>query len=744
MKKILLLSLSLFCSSLYAAEELYDASLEDILNMQTEVKTDVGSRNGAKNFLSSAVPVDVVTCAQIENSGLTSLTDILRYFIAGFNAPETSVADGSDHIRAYTLRGMSPDQILVLVNGKRVHSSALLHVNGTIGRGSSNVDLDTIAPASIERVEILRDGAAAQYGSDAISGVINIILKGVGHQNKLSIHAGKRLQGDGTQLNADAFVSVPLKYDGFFNLTLQAKNQEPTNRSGDGITHVGIATSQNFLALFNAELPQEGGTNFYANSILNYRDSKASAFYREANATEAGFLPQINAKVLDYALTLGATGEIASGIFWDLSNTYGLNQIDYYVTETKNYSLANNSPRNFSNGGLAFTQNTTNFDLKKGFDTLKLSAGAEFRYENYKIKAGEENSYINGGSQGFVGYTPSNATDDSRTSYALYLDTTYTPWSTFFSELALRYENFSDFGSATNAKIAFSYKPTKEILLRTSMSSGFRAPSLAQSNYSHTSTFGGNVEGTFKTSDPVAIALGAQPLRAENSQHFTIGSVYQPNKETSFSIDYFYTGVHDRIMLSNEFNTSTIPNVDKARFFTNAIDTQTEGVDIKYNYKHTFSNNSLLDFGIWYNYNQTKVVGFNNAATNRTNSYEQIDRVENGQAKQSAKILSAYTFQKLTSTLNINHYGSYSEVIDTTAYKFDPAWTVDLDLNYKASKNVSIALGGQNIFNTLPNKWKNLATSSSHYGYNDIKPYSRYSPFGYSGAYYYVRATMRF
>ncbi len=230
--QIAIFSTLLLSSLLYSSEDIYDESMESILTMDSELKADIGSRDGARNYLDSNTPVDVITYKQIENSGLTSLTDVLRYFVAGFNAPETSVADGTDHVRAFTLRGMSPDQVLVLINGKRVHNSALLHVNGTIGRGSSNVDLDTVALRSIEKVEILRDGAAAQYGSDAISGVINIILKGMGHKSSVSGHYGKRSAGDGQQIQADAFVSVPLNYDGFINLTMDAKSQKQTQRAG--------------------------------------------------------------------------------------------------------------------------------------------------------------------------------------------------------------------------------------------------------------------------------------------------------------------------------------------------------------------------------------------------------------------------------------------------------------------------------------------------------------------------------
>ena len=766
MKNFILLTTFLSLSlCVHAADDLSSSSLEDIMNLDSELKADVGSRSGAKNFLDSNAPVDVVTFKQIEHSGLTSLSDVLRYFVAGFNTPETSVADGTDHIRTFTLRGMSPDQVLVLINGKRVHTSALLHVNGTIGRGSSNVDLDTIAISSIEKIEILRDGAAAQYGSDAISGVINIILKGIGHNDSLNIHSGIRKNGDGLQIQADTFISSPLKYDGFINFTLSARKQEQTNRTGEDIrlsppskeTHVGIPDSSSYSAVLNAEIPQSNNVNIYTNAIFNYRDSDASAFFRPSsdNSTPiytAGFLPIINAKILDYSFVAGVSSRLFNNIDFDLSNTFGSSSIDFYVNGSMNYALAELSPTSFDNGSLNFTQNSTNLDLKKNINRLKLAAGAEYRYESYEIKAGENPSYFNGGSQGFSGYRPENEIDKSRTNYAFYFDGIYDFNNDVSLESALRYENYTDFGSTSNIKLSLSYKATPKLLLRSSASTGFRAPSLAQSYYSHTSSFGGLIEGTFRPDHEVSQVFGAKELKAEDSRHFTFGTVYQPTNNMSFMADCFYVKVDDRIMLSNEFVATTpeqvsalsTNGVNKARFFTNAINTETKGIDFKFNYKYKLDNNSKLDFGLWYNYVKNKVIGFNDSFATRLNSFEQIDRVENGQPKESIKILTNYEINKFNIALNLNKYGLYKQVRGNQSYKFESAWTTDLDFTYRASKSMNIGIGGNNIFNTNPNKWDGLSATdtSPYYGNNGIKPYSRYSPFGYSGSYYYFKISL--
>ncbi len=747
------------------ADDLNDISLEDLLNTETELKADVGSRNGSRNLLETPAPVDVITYKQIEKSGLTSLNDVLRYFVSGFNSPETSVADGTDHVRVFTLRGMGSDQVLVLINGKRLHTSALLNVNGTIGRGSSNVDLDTIAVNSIDKIEILRDGAAAQYGSDAIAGVINIILKGDGHKNNINFHTGIRSKGDGKKVQSDMFITKKLDYDGFVNISLMAQSQEQTQRTGTDVrknassklTHVGIPDAKSFAFVLNSEIPLENTTTLYANGIFNYRDSKSSAFSRVSDEEHPdGFLPIINATILDYSATFGANGELSNGYYWDISNVYGSDTIKFNVSGSYNYDLGTDSPTYFNNGSLIFIQDTINIDIKKSFSNIDLAFGTEYRYENYQIKSGDEASYILSGSQGFAGYRPENETDSSRNNYALYIDSIYHFQNKKISlENALRYENYSDFGDTTNVKLLLTYQFLEELFFRVSTSTGFRAPSLAQSHYSHTSTFGGLVKGTFTPDHPVSQAFGAKDLKAEKSKHFSVGSVYHIGDNFNMMLDYFYTDVDDKIVLSSNLVATNDEQkavldaygVSEARFFTNALNTETQGIDLKINYKYLLKDNSQLDFSFWYNYNKTKIVSYNNkSSTNNANPYEQLDVIENGQPKDSVHFLINYKKNKFDTTLNFNRYGSYQQVIDNQAYKFKAQLTTDLDISYKMTNDIDIAIGGNNIFDVVPNKWNGLVATQEDpfYGYNGIKPYSRYSPFGYSGAYYYIRMSIKF
>ena len=757
----------IFSPSLLADEDLANKSLEEILAMKHELKAGLGTREKPRDFMESLSPLDVITFDQIDRSGLTSLTRVLRYFIAGFNAPETSVADGSDHVTLATLRGLSPDQILVLVNGKRLHTSSLLYVNGVIGRGSSGVDFDTISVKSIEKIEVLRDGATAQYGSDAIAGVINIVLKGIGHEDSLNVSVGQRDQGDGQQQYLESFFSFPLQYEGFVNVTLAAISQQQTQRAGKDPrlsppsveTHAGIPDSENLRMAVNAEVARENDLTFYSNAIFNYRDSKASAFFRIPDATREarpeGFLPIIHAKIIDYSLTAGLNGQFSNGYYWDISNVYGYNSFHFSVTDSANYSLGSMSPTSFDNGKLSFIQNTTNFDLRKRVGNLGLAGGLEYRYENYQIESGELTSYTGSGSQGFAGYKPENETNSDRNSYALYANITQ-EFGTVSLEGAARYEDYSDFGSTTNIKLALGYKIVPELLLRTSASTGFRAPSLAQTSYSQTSSFADTVtnqlstQGTFTPDHPVAQALGARELTPESSKHFTIGGVYQMKINLSMMLDFFYTEVDDRINLSNELEGSSLEqiqllaenNVSKARFFNNAIKTETKGADIKLNYSKVFKNNSKLNVSAWYNYSKNKLFFLTPDAEAFNSSFEQTDRIENGQPKSNLRLVTHYELPKYDFTVNVSKFGNYNQVISNVSYPFESDWTVDLDIKYKLTNSITVALGAINVFAEKPNKWKDL--SGDLYGTQGVKPYSRYSPFGYSGAYYYLRAQVEF
>ena len=748
--KLLICSL-LVTSSLIAEDtSLLDESLENLLNTDIQTKAQVGSRASAKDYLESNAPVDVITLHQIQSSRVTQLTDLLDYYIAGFSTARSSITDGMDHIVNYTLRGMRADQILVLVNGKRYHPSSLVSTSS----GSSFVDLNSIPLIAINRVEVLRDGAAAQYGSDAIAGVINIILKS-NDDNMLTFHTGIRKKGDGENTQVDGFVSIPLEYDGFFNLAIMAKNENATNRAGldrrvnppAQTTHFGLPDAKTLAVVLNSEVISQENTVFYSNLITNYKESEASTFFRTPDSSRAiypnGFLPILKDTILDYSFTLGAKGRFKDSTTWDISNVYGYNSSDFSLRNSMNYDLNASSPTSFDNGRLASIQNTTNFNLKKVIDDIVLSGGLEYKHEEYAIDSGDSASYLGTGSQGFPGYAPSNEVRASRDSYAIYLDTLYNITSDFSTDLALRYENFSDFGDTTNYKVAAKYKLTPKLLLRATTSSGFRAPSISQSNYSYTSSaLSNNIlykKGIFQPSHPASKAMGATDLKPEKSMHYSLGMVFQANKESSLMIDSFLVRVKDRILLSEKQSTTTaISNqygISTIQYFKNIADIEHYGIDIKYNQKYTFENQSELDSMLWLNYTQSKVLNPEELSTTLVQDLE--DRLPS----EYAKLLNVYKISDLTTALNLNYYGSYQIMTGSIPSTFDSELTVDLDINYAFTKDLSLSLGGFNLLDAMPNKW---SYSGKYKGYDGIIQYQNAGPIGFSGAYYYISMEYKF
>lgn len=763
------------------SSEFYDKPLDKLLEVETEQKADIGSRGGDRDSTLSEVPIDVITAKEIRSSGATELTRVLEKFIAGFNAPRTSITDGSDHSKIFTLRGLSPDQVLVLINGKRVHQSSLMNVNGTIGMGTSGVDLNTIPLTAVERIEVLRDGAAAQYGSDAIAGVINIILKGYAQESEASVMYGKTSKGDGAFKQSDLFLSLPLEYDGFFNLSAEFRDRSKTNRAGvdDRVqypegdarnslpsiarTEFGEPETLDKIIALNSEIVSKNGTVFYIHGLYNDRDSEAGAFFRRAaddrnniNIYPDGFLPKIAPKIQDYSLTLGSKGVLGRDILWDASYTRGHNDFHFFVKNSLNSSLGDSSPTAFDSGGTKYTQDVLSLDLSKKIGKLNVAAGAEFRHENYRIYSGQEESYVLGsysgyaGAQGFPGFQPQNEVDKNRHNAAAYVDLKYELNRDLTLGAASRYEKYSDFGETLNEKLSATYKLTPDILLRSSASTGFRAPSLTQAYYTSTVSMMVDYElyqaGTFATDHPLSVALGAKELDAEKSKHLSLGGVYSPNSNFSLSLDYFYTKIDDRIMMSGEIyegmsqDIKSILNsysVNSARYFMNSADTKTDGIDLRANYKHFFENNTYAKFIASYHRHDTNIERTTDAPVILGESGDEIlldeytiSTIQDGQPKESIKLYMQYFFKDYIFALNINRFDSFK----SGSYKFGAKTVTDVDLTYNIDKSAYVTIGAENIFDVYPDTWEPTG----------MIPYSQHSPFGFSGAFYYLRAGIKF
>ncbi|MAC40085.1 MAG: TonB-dependent receptor [Maricaulis sp.] len=576
-----------------------------------------GTRAEGRTALESTAPVDVISAGTLENNGSTELNVALSYALPSFNFPQPAITDGTDHVRPATLRGLGPDQTLVLVNSRRRHASALVNLNGSVGRGSSAVDLNTIPVSAIGRVEVLRDGASAQYGSDAIAGVINVGLREAREGGQVTASFGQyatdiplvdqpRSASDGDTTSLSGWVGLPLGAEGFLTLSAEYRDREPTNRAGpdtrqqypslpgggldpreqsfDRINHrFGLSASEALSLFANAGLPINADAELYGWASYQQRDGQGAGFYRRASDSRNvpaiypdGFLPYITTDVEDISVLGGVRGDWAEWGY-DFSLGYGRNELGYGVENSVNTSMGASSPTSFDAGALIYDQLTANADFQRNYAVdafagpLSVAVGLEYRLESYEIEAGEEASYINGGvtgpngeilatgSQVFPGFQPSNAIDEDRDSIAAYIDLETDVTDRFTVSAAARAESYSDFGETVTGKLAARYQLTDALALRGAVSNGFRAPSLQQAYFTSTSTvFTGTppvpVEvGTFPATSPVAAALGGEPLEAEESLNISGGLVFAQGGFT-LTVDAYAIDIDDRIVLSENLS----------------------------------------------------------------------------------------------------------------------------------------------------------------------------------------------
>lgn len=652
------------------------SSAEDLGNVVL-----VGTRRTGRVKTETAVPVDVVNVSQLaQPTARMDITSALNFTIPSFNYNKQSGSDGADHIDLATLRGLGPDQSLVLINGKRRHQTAFVAVFGTRGRGNSGTDLNAIPASAIDRVEILRDGASAQYGSDAIAGVINLVLKknlkkltgSVGyagyHDPKFNTAFGSddlktqyeyARKIDGNSFAGNLNYGFPVgKKGGFVNVTLDAITTGKTFRQAlktenyltdDDAMYVNIyrrghgdASLDMYGTFVNAEIPVKGRTSFYAFGGYNHKASDAFAFTRNFSArpdrfpTDGGgniilypniikrtsdgeyfYSPHIQTKIADVAGTAGIKGTMNDGWNWDLSNTYGNNNFHFYGDKTFNASLGA-TQTHFDDGGFSFGQNTTNLNLSKELTRkTNLGLGLELRNETYKIFAGEEASYFNydpngdkaTGSQGFPGYQPNDEVKAKRNVVGLYADVEVDVTPKFMVDMAARLENYSDFGATINGKIATRYKAASNFNIRGSFSTGFRAPSLQQINFSSTFTTvqGGNIAEVkiAPNYSPITKAAGIPELKQEKSLNGSLGFAWEAAKGLNITVDGYWVRIQDRVVLSGQFDGSdpdldptlqaqmAALNVSLAQFFANAVNTTNRGVDVVIDYNKKMDNNRI-------------------------------------------------------------------------------------------------------------------------------------------------------
>ncbi len=822
----------------------------------------LGTRRQGRTVIDSPVPVDVLTPAELTATGMTETTQILQMLIPSYNAPQASITDGSDHIRPATLRGLGPDQVLILVNGKRRHTGSLVHVNGSVGRGSTGADLNAIPPSAIDRIEVLRDGAAAQYGSDAISGVINIVLKeqegfdasvtfgqylstvergyasnegflsdnsdrdnydwdesgetgfnrigapeDVSHSDgqTININLGYGLKvGDGS-----IYVSGSLRHRDFVNRAgLDPRQQyydgykfsnfgaEFTEETFPRLNHrYGNGEFDDFSVFVNGEVPVNDRAQAYLFAGVSAREGLSGCFYRRSldNRTNRdilpdGFLPKINAKVNDVSIAGGFKGTLGDWAY-DLSETFGTNSLTFDMADTHNASM-NNSPRAFDSGTLNFAQSTTNLDLFRSVEIgtaspVSIAIGGEFRWDNYWINSGDDASWMNGGvpvrdgpnrgastaagAQCLPGFQPRSEQDETRTNFGFYIDLENNITSRFLVGLAGRFENYSDFGSTLTGKLAARLELTPQLALRGAASTGFRAPSLAQAWFTSIATnFIDGVPfevGTFPVESDVARALGAQDLDAETSINISAGVTYSRGN-LSVSVDGYQIEIDDRITFTENFTDAAVANflssqginANGGRYFTNAMDTRTQGIDIIGRYG-TRLGGGTMRFTAALNFSDTEVTNLDldtdgdgdpdaiaaPAELTRLNEpflvgRQRIGDYQDAQPNDKFNFQVNYDLNAWRFMVRANRYGEVTALAASDPLRdqtFSAKWLTDVEIGYEVYGGISLAVGANNVFDVYPDK------QFKRNSFNGIFPYNGFSPFGFFGRYVYSRLNVR-
>ena len=783
----------------------------------------LGSRAKNRTAAETAAPVDIIRVEQIERTGARELGQLLQMLEPSFNFSRTTISDGTDILRPATLRALGPDQVLVLINGKRRHQQALVNVQQTVARGSAGTDINAIPVTAIERIEVLRDGASAQYGSDAIAGVINIVLKRQTKETQLFFEAGETRKGDGEVLHGGLNTGFELGDDGFINLSVEYRDRGETNRAGKDTLRVspprvtqriGDADATDAYLWVNGGLGLGAGELYWFGG-LSQRKGDSSGFFRSAGDGRTvpdlypdGFLPNLITTVEDASLAVGYRAPLSDTWDWDVSINHGRSKFGFHERNSVNVSwwyeplgtgIYGQSPTSADTGTLKFDQTTVNLDFRGTIDIgnsepLSLAVGGEYRSENYAIEAGDPVSYSYGrtnnpaivirnqnggfaapGIQGFPGFSPNEEVDDGRHNYALYADAETRFGGKFLVGGAVRFEDYSDFGNTTTGKLSLRYDFTETFAVRGTVSTGFRAPGVQQLFYSQRSTNIDPTTGlladtlTARQNSSVTRAFGIDPLKEEESTSATLGFSWRPNEKFSFTVDVFRIDIDDRIIFSSNIapesvGTNGLPctptntncpirailapfGVAQAQFFTNAIDTETTGIDIVGEYT-TEAVGGTLDLTALLHWNKTEVTSrrSQSAILSPTQLFDdsQVTLIEEGQPGAHHVLQGVWTRGNWDWTLRANYYGEVAGEGFTPGFKqtWDGATLFDAAVGWNVSDKLRISIGGNNIFDTYPDKWDAVNAFPFPqlgfvYGWETL-------PFGINGSYFYAKVDYRF
>ena len=774
----------------------------------------IGTRSHHRSVEDSPVPVDVITAEELARSPNIAgeLGGLLQTIVPSFSMPRQSNSDQSDIVRPAQLRGLSPDHVLVLINGKRRHINSVISTESKLGRGSAPVDFNNIPISAIKRIEVLRDGAAAQYGSDAIAGVINIVLKDNSRGGDYSVSYGTHLTdldpidedniSDGDTWTLSVNQGFMLGSSGFINVSVEYRDRSSTNRAGfdqlptigfaefivpvpetgtpETAPNVALAGQRNYLAgdgdsedinlMYNAGFELTSGFELYSFGSYSDRSAEGFNFFRypvSANNVISihpnGFVPISVADVTDYSIAGGIRGELTSDWLLDLSFVHGVNEFDQALRNSVNSSLGNASPTDFDVAEYKYAQTVVNFDATRGRNwggvPVNVAAGLEFRFEDYSTEAGDPASFAAGdavacavcitfgnsdvskpGAQSAPGLQPSNVVDVDRFAWAAYLDLEFDLTEDLLLSVAGRFEDYDDFGTTVNGKVAARYELAPGFAIRGSISSGFRAPALAQAFFAGTTSSFGSGGGLVNTlslpvSDPLAQVHGAKELEAEESVNVSIGFTWFHDSGFSLTFDYYEIDIDDRIALSENIDVTDVPGVGQIRFFTNVVDTETTGFDVV----ATYTRENWRLFG-----------AYNNTDTDVTNNPDRsIFGIEERNTLETASpedklVLSLEWFNDSASVLVRGvRFGETERIFDFGG-GFEPRqvysaeWSLDANLTYRFTDNWSASVGGNNLLDQYPDE------SIFDISYFGNLPYDTLPPLGFNGRFVYLKTSFHY
>lgn len=771
---------------------------------QVEELVVTGTRGDARSRLESLSPVDVVSATSLQKQGSTELAAQLAVSVPSIDFPRPSNTDGTDAVRPASLRGQGPDQTLVLLNGVRAHPSALLNVNGSVGRGSAAVDLNTIPNVALDHIEVLRDGASALYGSDAIAGVINIMLRQADHGGGADVTYGEYLTSfdglygrhadlhDGATTTVDAWQGFQLGSDGFLTISGEYLDRGNTNRSDLDPRFPALGVTSRFgdgdvtqkTVFFNAGKPLGDGWGAFVWGGGQKRHTETAATFRAPNDASQnipsvypnGYLPLLNTHTEDLTLG-GALKGILLGWKSDLSLDFGSNEVKYNVKNTLNPSLGPTSPHDFYAGKMLYNQTVANADFNRDFEVgtagpLNVAFGAEARREGYKIGQGEPGSYIRGsfttlalGSRGFSGFRPDNEVDVHRTNVGAYLALEDKLTNALTLSGAVRQEHYSDFGNNTSGKVSFRYEVASFLSFRGSAESGFRAPALQQQYFTSTAILFINGvpfdTGTFPSISPMGRALGGEPLKPEKSKNYSLGAVFRLSG-LDLTVDAYEIDVKDRIVLSETLTGSATAapgtnaraifdllqpfGASAARFFLNGVDTKTRGVDVVATYRVPTQDWGSLNLTASGNVNDFQVT--KTPLTKQTIlptpvtlfGRQAVYRFERGTPKYKASVQGDWSLDNWGATARVTYYGDV----------FAPGTTDDTlnDVHVGAHALVDLEARYKLPHNaTLAVGANNLFDEYPNQIPKNLDttgagPWSSFSPFGFNGRFVYGRLSL--